>query len=53
MKIISDSVDEDFPKFLVTGIVTFTLLFLKLGFNVEEPHISIVFGDQIGNFTRG
>ena len=45
MQIITNSVDEDLPELIIGGVVTFTLLLLELGLNVEQPDISIVLCD--------
>ena len=53
MEIISDSVDEDLPELLVVGIIGLAFLLLELGLDVQEPDISIIFSNQVWNFTSG
>lgn len=53
MEIVSDSVDEDFPKFHVIRIITFTFLLLELGLDVQEPDITVILSDKVWNFTSG
>jgi len=51
MQIISDSVDEDLPKLFIVGVIRLTFLLLELSFDVQQPDISVVLGNQVGDFT--
>lgn len=53
MKVISDPVNKDLPELFVGWIVGLAFFLLELGFDVEQPDVSVVLGNEIWNLTSG